>query len=70
MQARHHYAEAGKILRTRPRGHLIAPRLMEAVYSRVLARMETVGWKPPRTRVRVSKPALIWTVVRLYLFSR
>ena len=60
-----HYARARDVLATRARGHLIAPRLMEAAYARVLARTEAVGWKPPRRRVRVSKAALLWTVARL-----
>jgi phytoene synthase len=29
--------------------------------------MEAVGWRPPRQRVRVSKPALLWTVLWLSL---
>jgi phytoene synthase len=60
-----HYARAHAVLASRPRGHLLAPRLMEAVYSKVLARTETMGWAGPRTRVTMSKPALLWTVARL-----
>jgi squalene synthase HpnD len=60
-----HYAKAHAVLASRPRGHLLAPRLMEAVYSKVLARTETLGWVPPRRRVTMSKPALLWTVARL-----
>ena len=60
-----HYAKAHAVLAARPRGHLIAPRLMEAVYSKVLARTEAIGWAPPRRRVTMSKPALLWTVARL-----
>ena len=60
-----HYRAADAVLAARPAGHLIAPRLMEAVYSRLLKRMEKAGWAPPRERVRVSKPSLIWTVARL-----
>jgi phytoene synthase len=66
-QAHRHYDEARAILARKPRGHLLAPRLMEAVYARVLAQMEAVGWQPPRQRVRVSKPALLWTALRLSL---
>ncbi|KQS01311.1 squalene synthase HpnD [Sphingomonas sp. Leaf357] len=62
-----HYAKAHAILATRPRGHLLAPRLMEAVYAKVLARTEAIGWAPPRIRVKMSKPELLWTVVRLGL---
>ncbi|HEX7854543.1 MAG TPA: presqualene diphosphate synthase HpnD [Sphingobium sp.] len=64
-QARDHYANAKAIFAGRPRGHLIAPRLMDAAYSKVLIRMETVGWAAPRHRIRVSKAGLIWTIVRL-----
>jgi phytoene synthase len=60
-----HYRAANAVLAARPAGHLIAPRLMEAVYWKLLKRMEIVGWSPPRQRVKVSKPALLWTVARL-----
>jgi presqualene diphosphate synthase len=60
-----HYRAADTVLAARPAGHLLAPRLMEAVYSRLLKRMERRGWAPPRARLRVSKPALLWTVARL-----
>jgi len=60
-----HYRAADAVLAARPGGHLLAPRLMEAVYSKLLRRMERTGWAPPRTRVRVSKPAVIATVARL-----
>jgi presqualene diphosphate synthase len=66
-EAHRHYREANAILATRPRGHLLAPRLMAAVYAKVLARMEATGWARPRTRVRVSKPALALTVLRLLI---
>jgi len=64
-RAHDHYRAANAVLTARPAGHLIAPRLMEAVYSKLLKRMEVVGWAPPRQRVKVSKPALLWTVARL-----
>lgn len=64
-RAQAHYRAADAVLAARPAGHLIAPRLMEAVYSKLLQRMAATGWAPPRTRVRVSKPALLWTVARL-----
>ena len=65
QEAHAHFARANAILAARPRGHLIAPRLMAAAYAKLLARMEAAGWAPPRTRVRVSKPALVWTALRL-----
>ena len=67
-KAHTHFAAAQAILAQRPRGHLIAPRLMAAVYEPILVRMEAIGWTPPRTRIKVNKPALIFTVLRLMLF--
>ena len=66
-RAKRHYAEAHRILATRPRGHLIAPRLMEAAYSELLRRMLKAGWTAPRSRVRHNRLALAWTLIRLRL---
>jgi squalene synthase HpnD len=66
-EAEDHFREAHKILGTRPEGHLIAPRLMAAAYSELLRRMQRVGWKAPRARVRHNRLALAWTLVRLRL---
>lgn len=65
--AREHYAQAAAILATRPRGHLIAPRLMETAYAKVLRRMEAQGWAPPRRRIGVNKAALLFAVARFSL---
>lgn len=65
--AHDHYAAADAILKRRPKGHLIAPRLMGAVYEKILSRMEAVGWGPPRSRIKVNKAALLVTVARLWL---
>ena len=59
-----HYDEAQGILRKRPKGQLRAPRLMGAVYAKVLAKMEAQGWAPPRTRVRVGKGELLLILLR------
>ena len=66
--AQEHYRQANAILAARPRGHLLAPRLMEHAYSRILARMEKVGWAPPRRRQGTNKLALAFTAARLALF--
>ena len=68
-KAHEHFRAAEAILAKRPRGHLIAPRLMAAVYHPILVRMEAMGWAPPRTRIKVNKPALIFTVLKLSLFK-
>ncbi len=66
-RAEHHFVEAHAILAARPRGRLIAPRLMDAAYSRVLAKMQAQGWSAPRRRVRTDKLALLFTLARLWL---
>lgn len=66
-KAQRHFVEANAILAERPKGHLIAPRLMEAAYSKLLDKMTRQGWQPPRTRVRVSKRALLWSIIRFSL---
>ena len=60
QRAHEHYAGASAVLRRRPRGHLLAPRLMEAVYSRILQRMEDHGWQPPRDRISLGKAEIGW----------
>ena len=65
--ARHHFAQANAILRTRPTGLLAAPRLMETAYSRLLERMVAQGWAAPRRRIKTSKPALVISALRLWL---
>lgn len=62
-----HYRAAEAILAARPAGHLIAPRMMAAVYAKILRRMEAEGWAPPRRRIKVGKPELIWTILRIAL---
>jgi phytoene synthase len=64
VQAKAHYAEADAVLAARPKGRMIAPRLMYGVYSRILERMMQIGWTPPRSRVRVGKLELIWILIR------
>jgi phytoene synthase len=59
-----HYREARAIFAARPRGFLRAPRLMGAVYSEILSRMERADWKPPRRRVRIGRGRLLLIVLR------
>jgi phytoene synthase len=65
--ARAHFAEAARVLKARPRGHLIAPRLMEIVYSDILTRMERQGWTQPRRRVGTNKSRLLRKLLLLKL---
>jgi len=68
-KAQEHYRQAAAILAARPRGHLVAPRLMEAAYGALLRRMMAQGWAAPRLRVKTSKLALAFTALRLCLFG-
>jgi squalene synthase HpnD len=67
--ARQAYAEADRVLGKKPRGRLLAPRLMSAVYGKTLDRTAALGWNPPRTRVKVGKGELLWLVLRHGLFG-
>ena len=58
-----HYAKAQGILRARPAGLTRAPRLMSAVYSEILLKMEKTGWVPPRHRVRIGRGRLLLTLL-------
>ena len=62
--AHQHYADARAVMAARPAGRLAAPRLMGAVYSRILAKTESDGWAPPRRRARIGKGELLWIVLR------
>jgi presqualene diphosphate synthase len=63
-RAREHYRQAEAVMSARPRGRLAAPRLMRAVYGRILDRTEAAGWAPPRRRLKLSKPELLWILFR------
>jgi len=64
-----HFAAADRLMRARPRGRLLAPKMMEAVYRAMLKDMLAEGWTPPRRRVRIAKPRLLWIVVRCILLG-
>ena len=66
-RARDHYAAANKVLAARPRGRLMTPRLMGAVYGAILDKTAAAGWAPPRTRASVGKGQLLWIVARCAL---
>jgi len=68
-QASDHFVAADRLLRCRPRGRLLAPRLMAAVYWTMLRSMLAQGWAPPRRRIRIGKPRLLWLVARCSVFG-
>lgn len=59
-----HYRNANLVLANRPKGLLRAPRLMAAVYGRLLTKMETTGWSPPRRRARIGSGELVLIALR------
>lgn len=61
-RARIHFAEADAIM-ARTRRATRAPRLMGAVYKIILGDLLARGFTPPRHRVRVSKPRLLWILL-------
>ena len=67
--ARQAYAGADAVLARRPRGRLLAPRLMSAVYARTLDRTAALGWRAPRRRVKLGKGELLWLVARHGMFG-
>jgi squalene synthase HpnD len=68
-QAMDHFAAAHLLLRPKSKGHLLAPRLMAAVYSAILKDMLAEGWTPPRRRIKIGKPRLLWLVARCCLLG-
>lgn len=62
--AHKHYMESERILAARPAGRLRAPRVMQAVYSNLLGKMEAQGWVPPRERARLGKGELLLIILK------
>jgi phytoene synthase len=69
QHALEHFAAADRLMRARPRGRLLAPKMMEAVYRAMLKDMLAQGWVAPRQRVRIAKPRLLLIVVRCILLG-
>ena len=63
-QALGHYASADRVMAAARQGQLRAPRLMGAVYGRILKRMQVEGWIPPRRRVSLGKVEKLWVLAR------
>jgi phytoene synthase len=67
QRAREHFVEADAIMARNPRRVIRAPKVMAEVYRRLLDGMLARGWSPPRQRVRVNRPHLLWTALRYAL---
>jgi presqualene diphosphate synthase len=64
-----HFAATDRLMRSRPRGRLLAPKAMEAVYRAMLRDMLAQGWAPPRRRVHIGKRRLLLIVARCILLG-
>ena len=64
VPAHGHYCEADMVLRAGVRGSLNAPRLMSAVYRRLLTKMEKAGWDAPQPRVHIGRGPLLLIALR------
>ena len=67
-KARGHFIEADAVMARAPRRLVKAPRLMGAVYRRILDGLLARGFQAPRERVRVAKPMLLWILLRHGIF--
>jgi phytoene synthase len=63
-RAREHFAQAEAIMAGLPRRSVRAPRIMGLVYRAILDRLVARGWSAPRQPIRVSRPRLLWIVLR------
>jgi squalene synthase HpnD len=59
-----HYREADTVLGSSVHGSLQSPRLMSAVYRRLLAKMEQLGWNAPQLRVQIGRAPLLLIALR------
>ena len=62
-KARQHFFEAHRIMTAAPRRLTRAPRVMGAVYRRILDGLVARGWAAPRRPVRVNKLVLLWILL-------
>jgi squalene synthase HpnD len=61
-----YFRDADAIMTRCPRANVRAPRIMGAVYRLILDGMVARGFAPPRARVRVGKPRLLWILLSKY----
>jgi len=59
-----HFGEAGAVMRRWPRRVVRTPRIMSTAYQLTLTQLAARGWSAPRRPVRVSRPRLIWALIR------
>ena len=63
-RARAHFAQADQIMARNPRRVVSAPRIMGEAYRMILDDLVARGWSPPRRPIRLSRPRLLWIIMR------
>jgi len=63
-----HFEKADAIMNRYPRRVVRTPRLMAEAYKLILQQLQARGWSPPRPRIRISRPLLLWLLLRHAVF--
>jgi presqualene diphosphate synthase len=63
-RARTHFARADEIMARSPRRCVRAPRIMGEAYRLILDSLVARGWSHPRRTIRLSRPRLLWIIMR------
>jgi len=63
-RARRHFAQADVIMARSPRRSTRAPRIMAQAYRAILDGLVARGWSAPRMPIRISRPRLLWIILR------
>ncbi len=66
--ARWHFAEADKVMKPHSRSKVRTPRVMAEAYKSILRGLVSRGWASPRARVKISKPRLVFILLRHLIF--
>ncbi len=66
--ARRSFSEADRLLTRCNRRRLRPALVMFGIYEHLLDELEARGWKPPRRRIHLSRPAKIWAALAQGLF--
>jgi phytoene synthase len=63
-RAREHFAKADAVMRAAPRRAVRTPKIMAEAYKLKLGGLVARGWAAPRQPIHVSRPRLIWALIR------
>ena len=63
-RAREHFRQADAVMTRCPRRTVRTPRIMAEAYKSILGRLVARGWSAPRPPIHMSRPRLVWIVLR------